>query len=81
MSKSIFLIRHAQSYANINENDRIITKSQLQEILNSTNEFCILYRFLKNERDLPRDVFDIFLVDSTDVPVGSIPLSRIMRAH
>ena len=37
--------------------------------------------FLRNERDLPRDFFDIFLVDSTDVPVGSIPLSRIMRAH
>ena len=37
--------------------------------------------FLRKERDLPRDFFDIFLVDSTDVPVGSIPLSRIMRAH
>jgi len=36
---------------------------------------------LRKERDLPRDFFDIFLVDSTDVPVGSIPLSRIMRAH
>ncbi len=37
--------------------------------------------FLRKERDLPRDFFDIFLVDSTDVPVGSIPLNRIMRAH
>ena len=36
---------------------------------------------LRKERDLPRDFFDIFLVDSTDVPVGSIHLSRIMRAH
>ena len=36
---------------------------------------------LRKERDLPRDFFDIFLVDSTDVPVGSIPLSRITRAH
>ena len=36
---------------------------------------------LRKEKDLPRDFFDIFLVDSTDVPVGSIPLGRIMRAH
>ena len=29
---------------------------------------------LRKERELPRDFFDIFLVDSTDVPVGGIPL-------
>lgn len=35
--------------------------------------------FLRNEKQLPRDFFDIFLVDTGNVPVGSIPLSRIMR--
>ena len=35
--------------------------------------------FLRYEKKLPRDFFDIFLVDTRNVPVGSIPLSRIMR--
>lgn len=36
--------------------------------------------YLQREKKLPRDFFDIFLVEMGDIPVGSIPLSRIMRA-
>ncbi|MDG2034688.1 MAG: magnesium transporter [Rhodospirillales bacterium] len=35
--------------------------------------------FMREEARLPRDFFDIFLVDPTHKPIGSIPLSRVMR--
>lgn len=37
--------------------------------------------FLRNEKNLPRDFFDIFLVDTSNIPVGSIPLSRVLRTQ
>jgi len=37
--------------------------------------------FMREERDLPRDFFDILLVDPAHKPIGSIPLSRVMRTE
>ncbi len=35
--------------------------------------------FMREEEGLPRDFFDIFLVDPMHKPIGSIPLSRVIR--
>ena len=37
--------------------------------------------YLRGEKKQPRDFFDIFLVEPSHTPVGSIPLSRIMCAQ
>ena len=37
--------------------------------------------FMREEEGLPRDFFDIFLVDPTHKPIGAIPLSRVMRTQ
>jgi magnesium transporter len=38
--------------------------------------------FLRSEdEDIPDDFYDVFVVDPKHRPVGTIPLSRIMRAH
>ncbi len=36
---------------------------------------------MREEEDLPRDFFDIFLIDPSHKPIGSIPLSRVMRTE
>jgi len=36
--------------------------------------------FLRSEKDLPDDFYDLFVVDETHKPVGSVPLSRAMRS-
>ncbi len=36
--------------------------------------------FLRAAKDLPDDFYDLFVVDPTHKPVGSIPLSRAMRS-
>ena len=36
--------------------------------------------YLRDAEDLPADFFDVFLVDPEHRPVGTIPLSRILRA-
>ena len=35
---------------------------------------------LRNRHDLPSDFFDIFLVDLENMPVGSVPLGRVMSS-
>ncbi len=35
--------------------------------------------FLRAAKDLPDDFYDLFLVDPAHKPVGSVPLSRVMR--
>ena len=37
--------------------------------------------YLRESEDLPRDFYDIFLVDATGRPLGAIPLSRILAAR
>ena len=37
--------------------------------------------FMREEEDLPRDFFDVFLVNPTHKPIGSIPLSRVIRTE
>jgi magnesium transporter len=37
--------------------------------------------FLREAEDLPRDFYDIFLVDSNQRPIGAIPLSRILATR
>jgi magnesium transporter len=36
--------------------------------------------FLRSENDLPDDFYDLFVVDETHKPVGSVPLSRVLRS-
>jgi len=36
--------------------------------------------FLRNEKELPDDFYDLFVVDVTHKPLGSVPLSRAMRS-
>ena len=36
--------------------------------------------FLRNEKELPDDFYDLFVVDAMHKPVGSVPLSRAMRS-
>ena len=36
---------------------------------------------LRNRHDLPSDFFDIFLVDLKNIPVGSVPLGRVMSSQ
>jgi magnesium transporter len=36
--------------------------------------------FLRNEKELPDDFYDLFVVDATHKPAGSVPLSRAMRS-
>ncbi len=36
--------------------------------------------YLRNTKDLPDDFYDLYIVDATQKPVGSIPLSRAMRS-
>ena len=36
--------------------------------------------FLRAAKDLPDDFYDLFVVDPTHKPLGSIPLSRAMRS-
>ncbi len=35
--------------------------------------------FMRDNRELPTDFFDIFLINSSQNPVGTVPLSRVMR--
>jgi magnesium transporter len=35
--------------------------------------------YMRDTKNLPTDFFDIFLVDPTHSPVGTVPLSRVMR--
>jgi magnesium transporter len=35
--------------------------------------------YLRDADDLPADFFDIFLIDGADRPIGTIPLSRVLR--
>jgi len=35
--------------------------------------------YLRDADDLPADFFDLFLIDSANRPVGTIPLSRVLR--
>lgn len=38
--------------------------------------------FLRSEQeDIPDDFYDIFVVDPSHKPVGTVPLSRVMRTH
>lgn len=37
--------------------------------------------FMRDSTSLPRDFFDVILVDPAHRPLGSIPLSRIVRTH
>jgi len=37
--------------------------------------------FLRSEKDLPQDFYDIFIVDPKHQPVGSVPLSRVLRSE
>src|SRR5690242_18474759 len=36
--------------------------------------------FLRSEKELPDDFYDLFVVDETHKPAGSVPLSRAMRS-
>jgi magnesium transporter len=36
--------------------------------------------FLRNAKDLPDDFYDLFVVDPAHKPVGSVPLSRVLRS-
>jgi magnesium transporter len=36
--------------------------------------------FLRSEKDLPDDFYDLFVVDETHKPAGSVPLSRVLRS-
>ena len=36
--------------------------------------------FLRSEKELPDDFYDLFVVDATHKPLGSVPLSRAMRS-
>jgi magnesium transporter len=36
--------------------------------------------FLRSEEDLPDDFYDLFVVDPRHHPVGSVPLSRVLRS-
>jgi magnesium transporter len=36
--------------------------------------------FLRSEKELPDDFYDLFVVDETHKPVGSVPLSRVLRS-
>jgi magnesium transporter len=36
--------------------------------------------FLRSEKELPDDFYDLFVVDVTHKPLGSVPLSRAMRS-
>ena len=36
--------------------------------------------YLRNADDLPADFFDLFLIDPKHRPIGTIPLSRVLRA-
>ena len=36
--------------------------------------------FLRNAKDLPDDFYDLFVVDPAHRPVGSVPLSRVLRS-
>jgi magnesium transporter len=36
--------------------------------------------FLRSEEELPDDFYDLFVVDETHKPVGSVPLSRVLRS-
>ena len=35
--------------------------------------------YMRDSRDLPTDFFDIFLINPSQNPVGTVPLSRVMR--
>ena len=35
--------------------------------------------YLRDADDLPADFFDLFLIDQADRPIGTIPLSRVLR--
>jgi magnesium transporter len=37
--------------------------------------------YMRDTKNLPTDFFDIFLVDPTHNPVGTVPLSRVMRTR
>jgi magnesium transporter len=37
--------------------------------------------YMRDTPDLPTDFFDIFLVDSSHIPMGTVPLSRVMRTQ
>ncbi len=36
--------------------------------------------FLRSETELPEDFYDLFVVDETHKPAGSVPLSRVLRS-
>ena len=36
--------------------------------------------FLRSEKELPDDFYDLFVVDETHKPAGSVPLSRVLRS-
>lgn len=36
--------------------------------------------FLRSDKDLPDDFYDLFIVDPRHHPVGSVPLSRVLRS-
>lgn len=36
--------------------------------------------FLRSGKDLPDDFYDLFVVDATHKPLGSVPLSRVLRS-
>ncbi|HET6620166.1 MAG TPA: magnesium transporter [Dongiaceae bacterium] len=36
--------------------------------------------FLRSEKELPDDFYDLFVVDAMHKPVGSVPLSRVLRS-
>ena len=37
--------------------------------------------YMRDSKDLPTDFFDIFLINSSQNPVGTVPLSRMMRTN
>ena len=37
--------------------------------------------FLRTAEDLPRDFYDLFIIDPRHHPVGSVPLSRVLRSE
>ncbi len=37
--------------------------------------------YMRDSKDLPADFFDIFLINSSQNPVGTVPLSRMMRTN
>jgi magnesium transporter len=36
--------------------------------------------YLRSEKELPDDFYDLFVVDATHKPAGSVPLSRVLRS-